>query len=527
MQKTLLLSPFLFWVFTINAQNVGIGTTTPLARLHVKDSNVVFSATGLAPASPGNPPISGKGRRMMWYADKGAFRVGYVDDSQWDKDNIGSYSFAAGYNAKAKDAVTIALGAMSEASGYSSTAIGSDALATQPHAVAIGSGASALALRSLAMGYATKASGNYSTAIGSQTQATGDFSIAFGSESLASGGYSTALGLSALANGNASTAIGGAAKSNAEYSIAIGESVTSNSWISTSLGRHNDPIVALPTNTWNLLEPLLIIGNGTGSSDKKNAFVIAKNGHVYIDPSNKNNGTLEGNSLIFGDYNTSVAGINSKRTATENQNGLDFYTGSNIRMSISNSGNIGIGNTTPSAPLTFANTTGTKISLYNGTANSYYGFGVEAYQLQLFADNVLARISFGYYAGGVFTERMHLNNNTGILNVSGVNYASDERYKKQITPIENSLEKIQAINGVEYYMRADEFPSKHFNNNLQVGLVAQEVEKVLPQAVQTNEEGFKAIDYARVVPLLVEGIKAQQKEINELKRQVEKLTGKH
>ena len=80
-----------------------------------------------------------------------------------------------------------------------------------------------------------------------------------------------------------------------------------------------------------------------------------------------------------------------------------------------------------------------------------------------------------------------------------------------------------AINGVEYYMRTDEFPSKHFDTRLQVGLIAQEVEKVLPQVVQTGMDGYKAIDYAKVVPLLVEGIKEQQNQIDELRKLVEKL----
>lgn len=64
----------LFASLTANAQ-VGIGTTTPLARLHVTDSSVLFSVAGDIPTTPGNPPICGPGRRMMWYPDKSAFRV--------------------------------------------------------------------------------------------------------------------------------------------------------------------------------------------------------------------------------------------------------------------------------------------------------------------------------------------------------------------------------------------------------------------------------------------------------------------
>jgi hypothetical protein len=408
-----------------NSGNIGIGTSTPVARLHVMDTDVLFSGTGDIPLTPGSPALQGAGRRMMWYADKAAFRTGFVNGVEWDKDSIGNYSFASGYNTRAKGAYSTAFGSQTTASGYFSTAMG---------------------LGSIAAGYAA-------TAEGFNSKALGDYSSAIGPASTASGNYSTALGLSSVAIGNASTAIGGAPRANAEYSMAIGESVTANSWISTSLGRHNDPIIGSPTTTWVLTEPILIVGNGTGVNDKKNALVILKNG------------------------------------------------------------NTGIGTNTPAAPLSFANTTGPKISLYNGTENAHYGFGVQAYQLQLFADNVLARISFGYYTGGVFTERMYFDNNSGTLNVAGVNYASDERFKKQITTLKNPLGKIEAINVVEYYMRTDEFPGKHFNDNLQVGLIAQEVEKILPQAVQTGSDGYKAIDYARVVPLLVEGIKEQQKQL--------------
>lgn len=83
-------------LFNNNAGNVGIGTSAPSAKLHVADSNVVFTANGLVPATPGNPPVSGEGRRMMWYADKAAFRSGYVINNYWDKDSIGNYSVAAG-----------------------------------------------------------------------------------------------------------------------------------------------------------------------------------------------------------------------------------------------------------------------------------------------------------------------------------------------------------------------------------------------------------------------------------------------
>ena len=82
-----------------NAQNVGIGTTTPQAMLHVADSAVLFTGPVNLPASTTyKPPVSGPGSRMMWYPQKAAFRVGIVDNNNWNKDSIGRFSFATGFN---------------------------------------------------------------------------------------------------------------------------------------------------------------------------------------------------------------------------------------------------------------------------------------------------------------------------------------------------------------------------------------------------------------------------------------------
>src|ERR1700730_12391517 len=78
------------------AQNIGIGTPTPLAHLHVSEGSVLFSAADDIPGTPAPLPTVGAGRRMMWYPDKAAFRAGYIWNTQWDNNNIGNYSFAAG-----------------------------------------------------------------------------------------------------------------------------------------------------------------------------------------------------------------------------------------------------------------------------------------------------------------------------------------------------------------------------------------------------------------------------------------------
>ncbi len=74
-------------------------------------------------------------------------------------------------------------------------------------------------------------------------------------------------------------------------------------------------------------------------------------------------------------------------------------------------------------------------------------------------------------------------------------------------------------------MRTDVFHKNNFQQGRQMGLLAQNVEKIIPDAV-SEMDGYKGVDYARLVPLLVESIKAQQQQIDELKKLVETLTKK-
>lgn len=228
MKTGILFIGFIFFLFGFGyhaTAQVGIGTNTPLARLHVTDSSVLFSAEGTVPASAqGQAPVSGPGRRMMWYSDKGAFRAGFVSDIQWHTDNIGVFSMAFGANTKASGNISTALGNGSIASGGSSTA----------------------------MGQRTTASGDVSTAMGQQATASGSVSTAMGQQTTASGGSSTAMGVSATAQSYCSVALG-------RYNAFSG---TSDQWVPT--------------------DPLLVAGNGSNNATRSNALVLYKNGDLWI-----------------------------------------------------------------------------------------------------------------------------------------------------------------------------------------------------------------------------------------------------
>ena len=101
-------------------------------------------------------------------------------------------------------------------------------------------------------------------------------------------------------------------------------------------------------------------------------------------------------------------------------------------------------------------------------------------------------------------------------------YSSDESLKENVKNIENPLEKVSQINGVTFdwtedYIKENGGEDKYFVRKNDVGVIAQEIEKVLPQVVATREDGIKAVKYDRIVALLIESVKELKKEIEELK----------
>ena len=96
--------------------------------------------------------------------------------------------------------------------------------------------------------------------------------------------------------------------------------------------------------------------------------------------------------------------------------------------------------------------------------------------------------------------------------------SSDKTLKENISNIENPLDKISKLNGV-YYNWTFEAQEKHahFGKEKEVGVIAQDVEQVLPEIVATREDGTKAVKYERLCALLIESVKELKKEIEELK----------
>jgi len=98
--------------------------------------------------------------------------------------------------------------------------------------------------------------------------------------------------------------------------------------------------------------------------------------------------------------------------------------------------------------------------------------------------------------------------------------ASDKRLKDNIKPIENALEKVNKISGVEFDWNSNQ--DTYADGMHDIGVIAQEIEEVIPEVVKTRDNGYKAVKYEKIVPLLIEAIKEQQKQIDELKQLINK-----
>ncbi len=202
-------------------------------------------------------------------------------------------------------------------------------------------------------------------------------------------------------------------------------------------------------------------------------------------------------------------------------------------------GNVGIGTTAPAYPLVVA---GGKLYVDGIGGGTLARLTVEADPTEeIFRGRNDGSSKFVIEAdghtgvattGGSATYQLYVN---GSGFATGSWLGSDERYKRNVNSIGQALDKILKLNGVSFEfdqnfeiqsIKEDENGKGlklNFPEGRQIGFIAQEVETILPEVVKTDEHGYKAIAYQNLIPLLVEAIKTQQAEIEELKSQISAL----
>lgn len=111
------------------------------------------------------------------------------------------------------------------------------------------------------------------------------------------------------------------------------------------------------------------------------------------------------------------------------------------------------------------------------------------------------------------------------LNTAGVWQVSDERKKANIQPMANAIEKVQSLHGYTYeFLPNQQEIAKGDQPMPAAGVMAQDLQQVLPEAVNETQNGEYFVNYAAIIPLLIEAIKSQQTQIEQLESQIQALT---
>ena len=293
---------------------------------------------------------------------------------------------------------------------------------------------------------------------------------------------------------------------------------------------------------------LKITGDNTNGDDNKHPYLIFQQdgsyneGGIFLDSGNDLNisaCTNGGGDIIF------KTGTVSSGTAADTVRNTDItnLTGADTRMTIKSNGDVGIGTDIPSNKLTIKHLVDYNSTQYTGSAqhtmqlrilNGGGLYGSQALEMGILNDgngviqasesnvgynDLLIQPSSGSVGIGTTSPsssyKLHVNGN-----VQGVSYnaTSDIRHKENVCDLENSLEKINAIRGVNFNFKDDE--KKH------AGIIAQEVAEIIPEAICKSDNEKWSANYNTLIGYLIESVKSLSKENETIKQENETLKTK-
>jgi hypothetical protein len=134
--------------------------------------------------------------------------------------------------------------------------------------------------------------------------------------------------------------------------------------------------------------------------------------------------------------------------------------------------------------------------------------------------NFVIKATTGNVGIGTTSPSYTLHVNGSVAGTSAYNNLSDKRFKDHIERIPNALEKILSLEGVFYHFKSDEFPERKFSNRREMGVVAQDVEKVFPEVVTKDKDGFRSVAYSMLIAPIIEAIKEMQASMMNLLKKI-------
>ena len=295
------------------------------------------------------------------------------------------------------------------------------------------------------------------------------------------------MGYNTIAVGENSTAMGRETAAVGVSSTALGRFTTAVDYASLVIGQYNssgssngDSNGYSPSNT------AFVIGNGTSSNSKSDAFKVMFNGNT----------TIGGNDLTIGDL-SAFSGTFSQRSAIDvvaHADG-DLMTGY-ISGSTGDRFNIELD----------ANNSMAKISSGGGYDLTFSTEG----GVMNFESNAMDTATYAFDGNATVSDD---------LTVSGdVVVSSDARLKSNIASLGSTLSKLLLIDGKSYTMKKD--------GKQKIGVLAQDIQKVFPELVTEDNNEMLAVNYQGLVPVLINALKEQDEKISRLENLVEKLISK-
>jgi hypothetical protein len=330
-----------------------------------------------------------------------------------------------------------------------------------------------------------------------------------------------------------------------------------NTW---SLGYNgSESVLGTPVLTWTSGS----VGIGTTNPS---GYKLRVNGSIRLGSDSVNAGTTK----LYLDNPGSGGSVWALSSGVTNvsESGFGIYDGLTNRMVIDAAGNFGLGAVLPGGKMHIRDTgTGidnTELLILASEAQNSVGdrAATDFITFRGAADIATAKIGFHHnrgmgpygdisfwtqYSDGM-AERMRVRgdrigigtsapnyklevngdiNAIGNVKANGSNLTSDQRLKKNIQAMNAQLDKLSQLKGVSYEWRTDEFPSRNFENGKQLGVIAQEVEKIYPELVKEGKDGYKSVNYSGLLAPVIEAVKElkQQKdaEIQSLREQNAKL----
>ena len=442
-------------------------------------------------------------------------------------------------------------------------------------------GTSATGPRSVAMGSFTTASGDYSTAMGESNTASGYTSTAMGAGNAATGQRSTAMGNYTTASGNISVAMGYNTLATGGRSVAMGTYTRASDQNSLVIGQYNSSgYSATSANSFSTSAPAFVIGNGTSSSNKSDAFKVMFNGDATV----SNDLTVSGILSIGGTSITSTAAelnyidgvtsnvqtqldakqatisgaastitssnLTASRALTSNGSGkvevsavtstelgyLDGVT-SNVQTQLDAkqatisgaASTITSSNLTASRALTSNGSGKVEVSAVTSTELGYLDGVTSAVQTQL--DSKLSS-SGNITTGGniIIPDSGNIGSTSDtdaitIANSGNVTFGQDVTVSGDVVISSDARLKsnIVSLGATLSKLLHIDGKSYEMKGKQKIGLLAQEIQEVFPELVTEDQNEMLSVNYQGLVPVLINAIKEQEDKISRLENIVEQL----